>query len=154
MCCHQNLSVSTAEMAWLLEGLAALDKGVLARLEERVDSSELDGDICPLLEDDRCVAYGFRPLICRSHGLPIRVKEEAGDRRDVCPLNFEGKPSLEDVNIDHVLDVERANQLLALINHLSYGEERGGARFTLREALARFFREDEISRSGPDDNLC
>lgn len=145
MCCQQNLSISTVEMALLLEGMATLDKSTLQRLRTRLEGEVPESDPCPLLEEDRCIAYGFRPLICRSHGLPIRVKDDRGERRDVCPLNFERAPSLEEVDVDHVMDIDRANQLLALINHLAYGEEGAGVRFSLREALTRFFQEDEIS---------
>src|SRR5262249_50080981 len=55
-------------------------------------------DVCPALEPDgRCAIYPVRPVICRTHGLPIRFpREDAEEPRnrlpivDACPRNFAG----------------------------------------------------------------
>lgn len=38
--------------------------------EEWVEMPEDDETPCPLLVDDQCLVYEYRPLICRSHGIP------------------------------------------------------------------------------------
>jgi len=45
---------------------------------------------CPFLVDHCCQIYEFRPLICRSHGLPILNMDEEGENWELsyCPLNF------------------------------------------------------------------
>jgi len=47
-------------------------------------------DDCPFLIDHSCQIYEFRPLICRSHGLPILTMDEEGEEWELsfCPLNF------------------------------------------------------------------
>jgi Fe-S-cluster containining protein len=45
---------------------------------------------CPFLVEHSCQIYESRPLICRSHGLPILTMDEDGDDWELsfCPLNF------------------------------------------------------------------
>jgi len=50
-----------------------------------------DNEECPFLIDHSCQIYEFRPMICRSHGLPILTMDEEGENWELsfCPLNFE-----------------------------------------------------------------
>src|SRR5262249_7706117 len=54
-------------------------------------------EACPALEGDgRCAIYPFRPVICRTHGLPIRFPGSTARARslpqiDACPKNFGGR---------------------------------------------------------------
>ena len=44
---------------------------------------------CELLDaDGRCAVYAARPIVCRSHGAPLRLPD---GQLDACPLNFEGE---------------------------------------------------------------
>jgi hypothetical protein len=74
--------------------------------------------------DGRCAVYAHRPLVCRTQGLALRypagfIPEAAvrarTDTGEVthCPLNFtQAAPLGADV-----LDAERVDQLLAVVNH-------------------------------------
>lgn len=75
--------------------------------------ADADAEACPLLADARCPLYPARPLICRTHGLPILFATEAGRSVDFCPLNFVGVSSLPGTA---VIDLDRLNLLLAQIN--------------------------------------
>ena len=144
-CCQQTLTLSPVEVARLFEGLNTLDEEALSRMRLRVEEApESEKAPCPILEEDKCVLYAFRPIICRSHGAPILAQEEERRWKDVCFLNFTGSTSLEDVEVEHVLDLERVNQLLALVNQLALGDE-GARRFNLRRALLHWFRRREDS---------
>lgn len=72
-----------------------------------------DSDRCSLLSDDCCPLYAARPIICRTHGLPLLVEDEHGARVDYCPLNFAG---LETLPGGAVIDLERLNQALLIAN--------------------------------------
>jgi len=64
LCCQQELEVLLVEAIVLL---AALQREPASR------RANLGGEHgCALLVDDRCALYAARPLICRTHGLPIR----------------------------------------------------------------------------------
>ncbi len=47
---------------------------------------------CRFLINNRCTIYPVRPIICRTHGLPILYRSEMGDhyQLSVCKLNFKG----------------------------------------------------------------
>jgi Fe-S-cluster containining protein len=52
-----------------------------------------------------CRIYRDRPAVCRTQGLPLRVlfedeDDEIAERRDICPLNLEGGPALDELAED------------------------------------------------------
>lgn len=131
-CCHAQLSVCDVEADLLREGLAALDAEARGRLLARADTPRGPKDPCVMLEQDgRCAVYAYRPLVCRTQGLPLRYpdgvvpeaavmargKNAARDALTWCPLNFRGEPPAA----ADVLDAERVDAMLALSNR-----ERGG----------------------------
>lgn len=74
-----------------------------------------DKAFCPLLSEAQCMLYEARPIICRTHGLPLVVTEGDEKRVDVCPLNCR---NLEKLPGEAVLDLERINTLLVSVNVL------------------------------------
>jgi uncharacterized protein len=49
-----------------------------------------DNESCPFLINHSCTIYQNRPIICRSHGLPILDMDLEGENWELsfCPLNF------------------------------------------------------------------
>ena len=112
-------------MAHVLNAVDALPNDVRARIRDRVISASLEHTeaVCPLLENDRCTIYTARPIICRSHGLPIQYIDESGNnQQDVCPLNFAGQVPLHTLPNSDLLDIDRLNQMLAIVNQLALEE--------------------------------
>lgn len=106
---------------------------------QRLREEQSEGP-CPLLLEDRCALYERRPLICRTHGLPVTLEElrQEGRLFDVCPLNFnDQKPSREDI-----IDLDTLNALLFTVNAL-FCEENGLSqeRVLIAEALLRAAEE-------------
>ena len=110
--CCRHLTVTAVEAFALGKALLEHPADEAARLRELAAETE-GGEACPLLAGGLCQLYAARPLICRTHGLPLLVEDEAGQRVDFCPLNFTGTESLP---AGLVLDLEKLNTLLALIN--------------------------------------
>lgn len=129
-CCHAWLSVCAVEEAQLRAAIAALPAEKRAELADRGRrelAREQRGERaprCALLDaDGRCSVYEHRPLVCRTQGLalryphgvvPVSAVRERLANGDVtcCPLNFsERVPEARDV-----LDAERVDQLLGLVN--------------------------------------
>jgi len=140
-CCKRRLSVTGVEADAIVEGLAAMGEAG-ERLAERARGS--DGSVCAALgPDGRCGIYAVRPLVCRSHGLPIRFTPEraVGGRRglpviDACEKNFQTH-SLPSLDADCVLDQETLSVLLAAVdaaNADALGRPRG-VRFELAELV-------------------
>lgn len=140
-CCRVELEVSDVEADALREVIALLAPDVRARLAERAEA-RADGDACVMLEDERCVVYEARPLVCRTQGhalrypsgtLPADAVRARGEGSEVtwCPLNYRGNaPRAADI-----LDAERVDVLVALVNRRAT-PERALARTSL-VALAK-----------------
>lgn len=87
-CCQQDLQVLLAEAVAVLLALDRLPRGTLPA----VAPGDAGGACVMLLQDGRCAVYDHRPLICRTHGLPIQYGELGGADDEVniscCALNF------------------------------------------------------------------
>jgi hypothetical protein len=131
-CCELE-SISALE-TYIIRGF--LDRQSI-RLEEPASASTKDQ--CPLLSSGLCTIYPARPLICRTHGLPIRSTSLTEGAIDCCPLNF---PDEELQNIDRniVLDVDVVTDNLMRLNMafcMLLGEKNlSSERFFLRDILA------------------
>lgn len=138
-CCNQHLSVIVTEFRRIAQAVLALPAEGRAALSVRLDAGRADPR-CPLLDDaGACRVYAARPMICRSHGLPIVVPAAlaAADAapapgRDVCPLNFTAGPPVEDIDADCVLDLSHFDRVLGLIDRLGGGD---GGRVDLIDGL-------------------
>jgi Fe-S-cluster containining protein len=110
-CCTLQgvLPVEAAALALAFHQLPAADAEALhARLQAAVDT-----DRCPLLTGERCPLYAARPIICRTHGLPLLVEDEHGRRVDRCPFNFTGLDTLPG---SAIIALETLNQALVVAN--------------------------------------
>lgn len=117
--CCRHLQLFPVEAAALrlalLESPSDRQRVMLAR------AAEANAEVCPLLTDGVCLLYDARPIICRTHGLPLLVEGAV----DYCPLNFVGVGQLP---ASAVIDLERLNELLATVNHLFVQESKWGGR--------------------------
>ncbi|MFP3870633.1 MAG: YkgJ family cysteine cluster protein [Syntrophobacteria bacterium] len=131
-CCQQNLSLLPVEFYFLLQGLRQLPKETRSRLGRHPSSS----GPCVLLHGGGCLLYDRRPIICRTHGLPLLISEDGKQRRDCCPKNFAAKP-LDHLPERDILHLDRLNALLVSVNMLfalKTGMESGGRIKTSRLA--------------------
>ncbi len=135
-CCRLQ-TVFAVEAMVLALALEDLPPEELTALQAEVRTVE-DGE-CPLLQGGLCRIYAARPLICRTHGLPLLVEDEEGRRIDYCPQNFQGVTTLSG---ESVLDLDRLNLLLAAVNRQFLGawEEQGGRPLPERLTLAAVVR--------------
>jgi len=71
---------------------------------------------CGFLKDNLCSIYKFRPLICRTHGLPlIYLDDQKNWQVDFCPQNFT-VPGSYLFNRENTLNLEQLNLQLYRIN--------------------------------------
>jgi len=89
-CCDSYFLHHTyIEWAYLWRGLATLAPEALERVMARARlclehyrEAEAAGHwpkiMCPLNEDGRCMLYLYRPMICRCHGVPARLRRPDG----------------------------------------------------------------------------
>lgn len=134
--CCRHLSLFPVEAAALVAALGSLPAARAAHIRARARTATATSP-CPLLENERCLLYAARPVICRTHGFPILTGGEGERQIDFCPENFRGVTSLP---AGAVIDLELLNTTLAAINAVylaaSPGAGRPGReRFTVAEAL-------------------
>lgn len=109
--CCRHLTLFPVEAAALAAALSGLGEPFRTPLDSIGEMPEAGP--CPLLLDDRCIAYADRPIICRTHGLPLLTEIDGEKRIDFCPDNFLGMDSLPG---DAVMNLDLINRTLVAIN--------------------------------------
>lgn len=106
-CCAGERTVTAVEAARLRQALDALPAAVRGALGPR------DDGLCPLLDaTGACAVYAARPVVCRTHGLPLLD----GAALHTCELNFVEPGALEAVSPEHVLAMDTVNTVLAAVD--------------------------------------
>ena len=133
-CCAPGLSVTTIEGEAIAAFVERATPAEQTRLREAL--ARAAGDRCAALDArGACTIYEARPIVCRSHGLPIRV---AGPERrlpmiDACPKNFVGR-DLDGLERECVLDQATLSTMLGAID-AAFADASGACR-GLRAPLA------------------
>jgi Fe-S-cluster containining protein len=96
-----------------LEAVALLQAGLGSRFSGQIGSG--NGRCC-LLREDRCLVYEHRPLICRTHGLPLVSETLTGGEVDCCPLNLPALAEVAELEMDLVLNLDRLTENLMRLN--------------------------------------
>ena len=134
--CCTSITLFPIEAAALNSALAAMPAEEAAEIRRHV-SKHAGDERCPLLQNHRCLLYAARPIICRTHGLPILYTENDLERVDCCPLNMEQCESLPG---SVVIDLDRLNSVLVAVNALYLSQIDTPAdlpeRLSIAEALA------------------
>lgn len=114
LCCHDRLTITTVEADAIRAHLAALPASQREAL--RVLAAGPDDRCAALGPDGRCAIYEARPLVCRSHGVPVRT--QAPGHLPVitaCELNFTARgPAAADQ--DCVLDQTTLSTILLALS--------------------------------------
>ena len=131
-CCVGGLTVFPVEAEVMRRGLRLLgpaeQKSLAAHLRSLGECG--DDDPCPLLVDGLCGCYDSRPILCRTHGLPVRfIAETEVVECDICPHNLgDEEQSLRE---EEYLDLDHLNFLLVTIN-FQYLKDTGKCHDRLR----------------------
>ena len=112
-CCHVRLTVTAVEAAAIR---SEIDSWPAARRSALVANAAASADRCAALEPGgRCLIYAARPVVCRSHGVPIRMHEGSLPVVQSCFRNFTELTPEPDCVLDQatlsalVLAVDRAS---------------------------------------------
>lgn len=134
--CCTTISLFPVEAAALQNALDELPEQESQAIRRHV-SMHGDSERCPLLSNHRCLLYKARPIICRTHGLPIIYTEDNLRKSDCCPLNLS---EAESISGSSVIDLDKLNPLLVAVNslYLSQSEtEETAERLTIVEAIIK-----------------
>ena len=133
-CGCRNLSIFPVEALALAGALQTLPQTVITKFQRRAASISFWD--CPLLEDRICSLYAFRPLICRTHGFPLRTIYKGQPSIGHCRHNFK---EMADIPEDAVIDLSLINDMLRNINAAAVNElallKKLPHRLTIAEAV-------------------
>ncbi len=148
-CCQHDVSVFEVEAAELQSAYDRLPdeirREVKLQAEHAAAAAQRNKDAhCPFLVADRCAAYEYRPVICRTQGLPILYVAEDGTLEvDFCRLNFAAPGATGCLEEKGLVPLEELNEKLVLANlsHCAargYSKARSGRRIKMSDLILQF----------------
>jgi len=141
-CCYRQLTVFPVEAErirrWVEEqgGLAPYEPDQALAVGHPALLLAVEEPACKFLDAaGRCRIYPVRPVLCRTHGLPLAIDDgEGAVYGDVCPLNFAEGEGLAAVPAEDFLSLEVVNTTLVTLNARFVAGGNGGS--DVRVALA------------------
>ena len=114
-CCAPSLSVTRVEADQIKAFLHGRPE-LIERLQSLALENPYKGTRCSLLNaDGHCLIYEVRPIVCRSHGVPVLVQiDEKHEGLDACPKNF--THGLDMLDVGDWINVDTLNTMTALID--------------------------------------
>lgn len=110
-CCHVRLTVTRVEATAIRAELASWPEP--RRADLRANLTAGPADRCSALDPDgRCLIYAARPVVCRSHGAPIRMRENSLPIVQSCHRNFTHTTP----DADCILDQETLSALVLAVD--------------------------------------
>ena len=131
--CCKAITIFPVEAAAIAAYLESLPNEAAGEIR-RHGAAHTGGERCPLLQEQSCLIYPARPVICRTHGFPIIFTEQEQRRSDCCPLNLKG---LDTIPGSAIIDLDRLNPLLVAINALYISQADAAASYQERLTLAQ-----------------
>ena len=134
--CCTTITVFPVEAAAMREAVEKLPDSKAEKIRRHI-SEHAENERCPLLHHHHCLLYEARPIICRTHGLPIIYNANSLRQSDCCPHNLTDSGSLSGTS---VVDLDKLNHLLVAVNSLylsQSGSSESPERFTIAEVITR-----------------
>ncbi len=134
--CCTSITIFPVEAAAMWESLKNLPEFQADEILRHV-AEHAEGERCPLLLHNHCLLYKARPIICRTHGLPIIYSVDGARSSDCCPHNL---TETETVSGPNVVDLDKLNSLLVAVNSLYLSQTENtepDVRVTIAQALAQ-----------------
>ena len=126
-CCHVRLTITAVEARALRDEIARMSR----QERETLRANALAGaaDRCAALDPTgRCLVYAARPIVCRSHGAPVRMRKGSLPVIESCFRNF----THTEPDPDCVIDQETLSALTLAVDREAGGD---GSRVDLAELL-------------------
>lgn len=135
-CCAVRLTVTAVEGEAIRDLIGELPADGRGRLAANVAAAPADR--CAALDAaGRCLIYAARPIVCRSHGAPIKMRRGSLPVVEACHRNFtRGGPAAADA--DCILDQTTLSALVLTVDRAEGGD---GTRVDLAELLRDSVRD-------------
>ena len=114
-CCIPDLQISRIEKERIAKYIQD-SSSLIETLQKLKETNPYQSTRCQMLDEQGlCSIYEVRPIICRTHGLPILFQDKDQWFADVCSFNFVDD-SLDILEQDDFLPIDLVNQELAFAN--------------------------------------
>ncbi|RIH65507.1 YkgJ family cysteine cluster protein [Mariniphaga sediminis] len=124
LCC-MDFSILPIEFYAILEELKS-NKFDKTKIQSNAPNNK---DSCIFLKDHACTIYKSRPLICRTHGLPLLFANDDGEwELSACELNFT-QFNFEKFSVSNTYPQDKFNSRLFLLNRKFISEFGKGKDF-------------------------
>ncbi len=130
--CCTSITIFPVEAAAMREALNNLPDQKAEEIRRHV-LEHAEDERCPLLFHHQCLLYEARPIICRTHGLPIIYTAEGQRNSDCCPHNLTDSES--PLSGTSVVDLDKLNTLLVAVNSI-YMSQNESSDTELRVTIA------------------
>jgi len=132
-CCHVRLSITRVEAEAIRTVVETFTDEQRANLARSLASAAPDR--CAALDvSGRCTIYAARPVVCRSHGVPIRMGRGSLAVIQACHHNFTARgPAAADP--DCILDQATTSTILLAIDRDAHADDPDGERVDLAELI-------------------
>ena len=108
MCC-MDYSILSIEFHFILNSLKE------SKLRPEIETQTKKGG-CIFLKNHVCTIYNQRPIICRTHGLPLLFMNDNNEwELSACELNFTNY-NFEEFTLDNTFQQDKFNSKLFLLN--------------------------------------
>ena len=108
LCCI-DFSVFPVEFYFILNELRNEDT-------KHEKGENLNTEVCAFLRNNSCTIYQQRPIMCRTHGLPLLYANDSGDYElSACELNFTDF-DFEDFTMENTMPQDKYNSQLFVLN--------------------------------------
>lgn len=118
MTCHKGCSNCCINLSvWPIEYYSIIE--MMKRDNFSIQQIEKTQESCCFLKESCCQIYPYRPIICRTHGLPVAFKEQEEDEHcqvSFCEKNFTTAQNLE-FHSQNTLSLEEVNRILYILNY-------------------------------------
>lgn len=99
-----------------VEFFSILDELKSRAVAIKPETGDLNDEDCVFLKNHKCTIYSSRPIICRTHGLPLLFANDDGDwELSACELNFTDF-DFSEFTFDNTFPQDKFNSRLFLVN--------------------------------------
>ncbi|OQX88690.1 hypothetical protein B6D60_01445 [candidate division KSB1 bacterium 4484_87] len=113
-CCQVERSVLSIEAYFVEQHLKTFSAERIRKM--RLTHKNNSDNYCPMLWHDMCAIYPVRPIICRTHGLPILYVEAEIAFVDYCRLNFTQLSETYEFDEKYIVDMREFNSELVRLD--------------------------------------
>jgi Fe-S-cluster containining protein len=116
MVCRKGCDLCCVDYSIFPVEFYSIQKEINERNYTTTKSKATNAESCVFLENHACTIYAERPVICRTHGLPLIFANDDGEfELSACELNFTNF-DFDDFDMGNTFHQDKYNSMLFMLN--------------------------------------